>query len=210
MIPSRIIYAGLKLFMKLFFRLEANGLENIASSGSVIIAPNHTSYLDGFVVVLSLPFARFKNLYLLGISDFFTGFLKSGFAKIAHVIPIDSASYLNRALQTSAYVLRRGRSLCIFPEGGRSSGGDLLEFKKGVGILAVEMGVPVVPAYITGAFEAMPRGAAWLKPAKITVTFGKALSAADLDYTKKPDDMDDYQYFVSVLREKVRELSGSA
>jgi len=210
MFPSKIIYAGLKLFMRLFFRLEANGLENIVSSGSFIIAPNHTSYLDGFVVVLCLPFARFKNLYLLGISDFFTGFLKSSFAKIAHVIPIDSASYLNRALQTSAYVLRHGRSLCAFPEGGRSSGGELLEFKKGVGILAVEMGVPVVPAYIKGAFEALPRGAAWPKPAKITVTFGTPLSASDLDYARKPDDMDDYQYFVSVLREKVRELSGSA
>jgi long-chain acyl-CoA synthetase len=210
MLPSRIIYAGLKLLMKLFFRLDAKGRENVSSSGSFIIAPNHISYLDGFVVVLALPFARFKNLYLLGISDFFTGFLKSSFAKIAHVIPIDSASYLNRALQTSAYVLRHGRSLCVFPEGGRSADGNLLEFKKGVGILAVEMGVPVVPAYIEGAFEALPRGAAWPKPAKITVTFGTPLSASDLDFTKKPDDMDDYQYFVSVLREKVRDLSGSA
>jgi long-chain acyl-CoA synthetase len=210
MLAARLAHALLKTLMKLFFRLEAKGAKNINPSGSVIIAPNHTSYLDGFAVVLSLPFARFRNLYSLGISDFFTGFLKSTFARVAHVIPIDSSSYLNRALQTSAYVLRHGRSLCVFPEGGRSAGGELMEFRKGVGILAVEMGVPVVPAYIRGAFEALPRGAAWPKPAKITVTFGPPLSAADLDYTKKPDDMDDYQYFVSVLREKVRELAPSA
>jgi len=209
MLPSRIIYALLKIVMKLFFRLDAQGLENLPSSGSFIITPNHTSYLDGFVVVLSLPFARFKNLYLLGISDFFAGFLKSRFAKIAHVIPIDSASYLNRALQTSAYVLRHGRSICVFPEGGRSADGKLLEFKKGVGILAVEMGVPVVPAYIAGAFEALPRTASWPRPAKIAITFGAPLSAAELDFTKKPAAMDDYQYFASVLQEKVRELSGT-
>jgi long-chain acyl-CoA synthetase len=210
MLPSRIIYALLKTVAKIFFRLEAQGLENIPSSGSFIITPNHTSYLDGFVVVLSMPFPRFKNLYLLGISDFFTGFLKSRFAKLAHVIPIDSASYLNRALQTSAYVLRHRCTICVFPEGGRSADGILLEFKKGVGILAVEMGVPVVPAYINGAFEALPRGAVIPKFTKITVTFGRPLSAIDLDYTKKPAGMDDYQYFASVLQEKVRELSQSA
>ncbi len=209
MLPSRIAHALLKTFMKLFFRLEAQGLEHISPAGSFIIAPNHISYLDGFVVVLSLPFSHFTNLYLLGISDFFTGFLKSMFAKIAHVIPIDSASYLNRALQTSAYVLRHGRSICVFPEGGRSPDGKLLEFKKGVGILAVEMGVPVVPAYIAGAFEALPRSASWPRPAKITITFGAPLSAADLDFSKKPAAMDDYQYFASVLQEKVRKLSGT-
>ena len=162
------------------------------------------------MVVLALPFSRFKSLYLLGISDFFTGFLNSRFAKFAHVIPIDSSSYLNRALQTSAYVLRNGRSICVFPEGGRSADDSLMEFKKGVGILAVEMGVPVVPAYIRGAFEALPRTALLPRFTKISVTFGKPLSAKDIDFSKKPEGMDDYQYFASVLREKVRELSESA
>ncbi len=209
MFVARIGHAVLKALMKLFFGITAKGTEHVALPGSFIIAPNHTSYLDGFIVVLSLPFSCFRNMYLLGISDFFTGFLKGRFARIAHVIPIDSSAYLNRALQTSAYVLRKGKTLCVFPEGGRSSDGNLLEFKKGVGILAVEMGVPVVPAYISGAFEALPRSASWPRPAKITITFGKPLSAADLDFRQKPTAMDDYQYFASVVQEKVRELSGT-
>ena len=209
MLPSRIVYAVMKVLMKLLFRLEARGLENISASGNFIIAPNHASYLDGFVVVLSLPFSVFRNLYLLGISDFFAGALKSWFAKRAHVIPIDSSAYLNRALQTSAYVLRHGRSLCIFPEGGRSSDNTLLEFKKGVGILAIEMGIPVVPVYIKGAFEVLPREAAWPKFRKISVTYGTPLVAKDIDFSKKPADMDDYQYFAYLIREKVKELSQS-
>jgi long-chain acyl-CoA synthetase len=209
MLPSRIVYAVMKLLMKLLFRLETRGLENISASGNFIITPNHASYLDGFVVVLSLPFSVFRNLYSLGISDFFAGSLKSWFARIAHVIPIDSSAYLNRALQTSAYVLRHGRSLCVFPEGGRSSDNTLLEFKKGVGILAIEMGIPVVPVYIKGAFEVLPREAAWPKFRKISVTFGKPLSAKDIDFLKKPADMDDYQYFAYLIREKVKELSQS-
>jgi long-chain acyl-CoA synthetase len=195
--------------MKLLFRLETRGLENLSGSGNFIITPNHASYLDGFVVVLSLPFSVFRNLYLLGISDFFTGSLKGWFAKRAHVIPIDAASYLNRALQTSAYVLRHGRSLCVFPEGGRSPDNTLLEFKKGVGILAIEMGIPVVPVYIKGAFEALPREAAWPKFRKISVTFGAPLSAKDIDFSKKQEGMDDYQYFAYLIREKVKELSQS-
>jgi len=56
----------------------------------------------------------------------------------------------------------------------------------------------------------MARSASWPKAAKITVTFGAPLSAADMDFTKKPAAMDNYQYFAAVLQEKVRELSGPA
>jgi 1-acyl-sn-glycerol-3-phosphate acyltransferase len=81
-----------------------------------------------------------------------------------------------------------------------------MEFKKGVGILAVEMGIPVVPVYIKGAFEALPRGAAVPRCRKIKLVFGKPLLASELDFSKKPDGTDDYQYFADVLRERVREL----
>jgi long-chain acyl-CoA synthetase len=210
MISARVAYGVLKILMKLFFRLEVKGTENIPFSGSFILAPNHTSYLDGFIVVLSLPFSFFRNLYSLGTSDFFAGALKSRIARISHVIPIDSSSYLNRALQTSAHVIRHGRSLCVFPEGGRSADGSLLEFKKGLGILALEMEAPVVPVYIKGAFEAFPRTASFPRPAKISVIFGRPLSAKDIDLSEKPADMDSYQYFASMVRERVFELSRSA
>jgi long-chain acyl-CoA synthetase len=206
MIPSLVAHSILKCLFRILFRLEARDAENLPQDKNFILAPNHTSYLDGFTVILSLPFSNFKNIYTLGLSDFFTGFIKSRFAKIAHVIPIDSSAYLNKALQMSAYVIKKGRSLSVFPEGGRSFDGSLLEFKKGVGILAVEMGVPVVPVYIEGTLEALPRGAAFPRPVKITVTFGRSLLAKDIDFSKKPPDVDDYQYFANVLREKVREL----
>ncbi len=205
-IPSHIAHSILKCLFKGLFRLEAKGAENLPQDKNFILAPNHTSYLDGFAVILSLPFAYFRNIYSLGLSDFFTGFFKSRFAKIAHVIPIDSSTYLNKALQMSAYVLNKDCSLSVFPEGGRSFDGSLLEFKKGVGILAVEMGVPVVPVYIEGTFRALPRGAALPRPGKITVTFGRYLLARDIDFSKKPHSVDDYQFFANILREKVGEL----
>jgi long-chain acyl-CoA synthetase len=206
MVPSFIGHLFLRFLFRVWFRLEAKGIENIPSQKNFVIAPNHASYLDGFAVILSLPFSRFRNIYSLGLSEFFTGFLLGRLAKIAHVIPIDSSSYLNKALQMSAYALKNGRSLMVFPEGGRSFDGGLLEFKKGVGILAVEMDVPVVPAYIEGAFDALPRGAVLPKCRKITVTFGEPLLASEKDFPGKPEGVDEYQHFADQLRERVGAL----
>jgi len=200
------IHTFLKLICKLFFRLQARGIQNIPAGRNYVLTPNHTSYLDAFVLILSLPFSYFRNIYILGLRDFFTGTVRAWLAKISHVIPIDSASFLNKALQTSAYVLRNGFSLSVFPEGGRSFDGSLMEFKKGVGILALETGTAVVPVYIEGAADALPRAAFWPRPKKITVTFGSPLLASDIDFSKKPDDMDDYQYFANLLRERVLAL----
>ncbi len=203
---SRMLFACMRLFFRGGFSLTARGREHVPDNTNCIIAPNHSSYLDGFAVMLSLDFAAFKGMHALGLKKYFDNAVSGWFAKIAHVIPIDTASYLNKALQMSAYVLKHNRSLIVFPEGGRSPDGELMEFKKGIGILAVEMGVPVVPAYIHGACEAMPRGA-WLPRFRnITVTYGRPLLAADIDFTQKTDDIDKYQFFSYILREKVRQL----
>jgi long-chain acyl-CoA synthetase len=206
MIPSFLIHTLLRALFKMVFRLETKGIEHIPKDGNFILTPNHTSYLDGFAVILSLPFTNFRNLYSLGLREFFTGFLKSRLARMAHVIPIDSSVYLNKALQMSAYVLKNRRSLSVFPEGGRSFDGKLMEFKKGVGILAIEMGVPVTPVYIEGTLEALPRGAKIPKCKKITVIFGSPFYATDINFSKNPEGVDKYQHFVNILRERVKGL----
>jgi long-chain acyl-CoA synthetase len=95
---------------------------------------------------------------------------------------------LYNALQLSAYVLRQGKVLCVFPEGSRSRDGKIKEFKKGVGIIAKELNVPLVPVAITGTFEMMRPGKLFPRPGKVTITFGKPLQPGDLSYeeiTKK-------------------------
>ena len=202
-----LICLGLvKIVTKIFFRLKIEGLENIPEKGPYIITPNHASYLDGFTIVAALPPQSFRDLYTLGFQKYFTGKFKEAFARIAHVIPIDPEIYLNKALQMASYVLRNGKSLLIFPEGGRSYDGELMEFKKGVSILALELNVPVIPTYIEGSFEALPRGSIWPKFTGIKVTFGKPFYPSDLNILKKPEGIDEYQFFVNELRERVRGL----
>ncbi|MEW6570983.1 MAG: AMP-binding protein [Nitrospirota bacterium] len=196
----------LKALMKILFRVKASGIENLPDKGPYIIAPNHTSYLDGFVVVVVQPSRNFKELYSLGFQKYFTGKFKTYFARLAHIIPVDPETYLSKALKLSAYVLKNGKSLLIFPEGGRSYDGELMEFKKGIGILAQELNVPVVPVYIKGTFESLPRGRLWPKFNKIQILFGKPFYPSELDISKKPDSMDKYQFFARQLMERVKRL----
>jgi long-chain acyl-CoA synthetase len=196
----------LKTVGKLFFRLKVKGLENIPEKGPYIITPNHTSYLDAFAVGISLPFSTFHYLYILGIQKYFSSRAGKIFARLAHVIPIDPETYMSKSLQMSSYVLINGKALMVFPEGGRSFDGNLMEFKKGVGILAKELNIPVIPAYIKGAYQSLPRTARWPRFAEIMVVYGKPLRSSDIDFSKKPEGTDDYQFFADILRGKVRAL----
>jgi len=204
-----IIFTGLqlvKILSKIFFSLKTEGLENIPAQGPYIITPNHASYLDAFAVVAGMPSKTFRDLYSLGIQKYFAGNAGKSFARLANVIPIDQEKYLNKALQMSSYVLRNGKSLLIFPEGGRSFDGQPMEFKKGVGILAIELNIPVIPAYIEGSFEALPRSAKWPKFRRIKVAFGKPLFPYNADMSKKLTGTDNYQFFVNELKERVKSL----
>jgi long-chain acyl-CoA synthetase len=195
----------IKMFFRIFFRLEVKGVENIPNV-PFIIAANHCSNLDGFAVGAALPLNIYRTLYFQGFQKYFTSRLTAFFARLAHVIPIDPETYLGKALQLSAYVLKNNKALFIFPEGGRSYDGTLLKFKKGIGILALELNVPVVPAMIRGSFEALPKGAFLPRFKKITIRFDKPFYPSLLDMTGEQHGRDKYQLFADELREKVKYL----
>ena len=195
----------IKTFFRIFFRLEVKGVENIPNV-PFIIASNHCSNLDGFAVAAALPLNIYRTLYFQGFQKYFTSRLTAFFARLAHVIPIDPETYLGKALQLSAYVLKNNNALFIFPEGGRSYDGTLMEFKKGIGILALELNVPVVPAMIKGSYESLPKGAYLPRFKKITIRFDKPFYPSLLDITGEQTGRDKYQLFADKLRERVKAL----
>jgi 1-acyl-sn-glycerol-3-phosphate acyltransferase len=85
---------------------------------------------------------------------------------------------LIQALRIGGLGLRRGRVLLVFPEGTRTLDGSVAEFKKGSAILAVELGVPVVPVGLKGAFEMWPRGGTFRRH-PVHVTFGDPIDPND-------------------------------
>jgi 1-acyl-sn-glycerol-3-phosphate acyltransferase len=109
-------------------------------------------------------------------------------------------------MRLSAFVLDQGDGMCIFPEGQRSFDGETGVFKKGVGILARDNDVPIVPAKIEGTFEALPRGTVIPRPYKVRVSFGKPLKYYAVDYSKRPENVDEEQYFADMLQGEVSRL----
>jgi len=170
------------LVMKVYGRLSVTGIENLPDKGPYIIAPNHLSLADAPFVGAAISRDIAEQLFSLGASDYFQGPIMSPLAWLLHVIPVDMEARLYNALQLSAYVLRRGKILLVFPEGGRSRDGRTREFKKGVGIIARELNVPIVPVAISGTYEMLPPGRFFPRPARISISFGKPVLPGGRSY----------------------------
>jgi long-chain acyl-CoA synthetase len=96
-------------------------------------------------------------------------------------IPFDFSTHFLEALRSCFLVLQHGKGLCFFPEGLRSSTGEIGKFKKGFGILAKETGAKLVPVAIEGAHEAWASTVKYPKCHPIRVRFGKPLQVEDLE-----------------------------
>ena len=193
---------AMKLFFKVFYTLYGNmfvsGLENLPAKGPYIIAPNHVSYADAPLVMSAIPWSIGSQTFFLGHAKYFGGPVTSRIAGVIHVIPVDMEARLTGALQLSAHVLRRGKILCVFPEGNRSRDGKIKEFKKGVGIIAKELNMPVIPVAIQGTFAMLPRDRSFPRPAKVSISFGKPIHPGTMDYDE----------IVKRLREEVVKMMG--
>ncbi|MCL2878592.1 MAG: 1-acyl-sn-glycerol-3-phosphate acyltransferase, partial [Acidobacteria bacterium] len=178
---NKMLYYGI---CKPLLRLETGGLDNLPKKGPCLICPNHQSYIDAFVLIAALPFGVYRRMFFVGYSALFAGPIMKIVARILNIIPVDPNTHLLGAMKAGAAGLRRGGILCIFPEGGRTLDGEVMEFKKGSAILARELSVPVVPAAIAGAFEVWPRSGGRIRPGKVRVAFGKAVMPVE---TSAPD-----------------------
>lgn len=199
------------LALKIFWRLEIKGRENLPRNKPFILCPNHASYLDGFVAASSVGIRQELNLFFLGYSVYFQHPLVKWAVKIARLIAVDPALNLSEAMQASSYVLRNNKSLCVFPEGERSIDDQVKSFKRGTGILIKETSALVVPCYIRGSHRSWPRGKTFPRPYPIKIIFGKPCTKEELEKAgAKKTNGDEYEAIAAGLREKVLELNALA
>ena len=174
------LYALNWLVMRGLFRLRVTGTELLPAAGPLVITPNHVSYLDGLAIAAALPFGRLRRLYWAGdVKLLFSNPLTRAFSRAVHLYPID-ARHPDAALDAANRVLRAGNSQIWFPEGWRSPDGRLQRFLPGIGELLLKSGALAVPAYIAGAFEALPRHRRIPRLARISVSFGRPERAEQL------------------------------
>ncbi|MEW6162965.1 MAG: lysophospholipid acyltransferase family protein [Nitrospirota bacterium] len=184
------------IFSKVFNRLEVIGSENVPKEGGVIIAANHLSYLDPPIIGLALKrpptFIAKEGLFRTPLFGKFIRFFS---------FPVNRDRPQPSAIKEAVSRLREGKIVVVFPEGGRSADGSLLDAKRGVGMIAAISVAPVVPTLIEGTDSALPAGAKFLRPAKIRVIFGNPLKIE-----KKERDKHFHERMSREIMERIRSL----
>lgn len=163
---------------KMIFRPWIVGSENIPSTGGVILASNHLSFIDSVVLPLMIQ----RRVYFLAKSEYFKGrglkgWLTKNFMLATGQLPIDrSGGQASEAsLITGLGVLDAGNVLGIYPEGTRSPDGKLYRGRTGVARMILESGVPVVPVAMIDTDKAMPIGSKFPKIRRIGTVIGKPI-----------------------------------
>jgi long-chain acyl-CoA synthetase len=172
---SRGLFSVNARVMRAVFRLRVEGLAALPEEPCVLAA-NHLSLLDPLAVSAALEWRRLARTYWGGWTGIaFRNPLMRAMSRLARVLPIEPERGIASSLALAAAVLERGDGLVWFPEGERSTSGELLPFRPGIGLLLRRFPRPAVPVYVHGTFEALPRGRRWPRRRPVTVTFGPPL-----------------------------------
>jgi 1-acyl-sn-glycerol-3-phosphate acyltransferase len=163
---------------KAAWRPDIVGLDNVPSSGPVILASNHLSFIDSVAIPVVVP----RKVVFLAKSDYFTGtglrgaFVRNWFEALG-MLPVDrdDTRAAIASLDTALDVLGRGEAFGIYPEGTRSRDARLYRGRTGVAHLALTAGCPVVPVGLRGTADIQPVGSTLPRLAKVRIEFGAPL-----------------------------------
>ena len=164
------VRAILQPFFHLYFRMTRLGREHLPKEGGCIIAANHRSFLDPFVIGTMVR----RPVYFVAKQELFANRLQAWFLNALGAFPIDRGNADKDAMGLAREILERGDVVVIFPEGTRTRPGALGSAKRGVGRLALETGAPVVPVAVIGT-EDVRRG--WrIRPRHVRLRAGRPLT----------------------------------
>lgn len=171
----------LRLILKLFFRLKVKGLDHLPAHGKVILAGNHTSLLDGVVVMAAYP----RRIYFLVAESVFKVKLAGWLARQCGFIPINRGGFNKESIQEAVRILEGRSAIGIFPEGRIAADGRLSEGKRGVALLAQKTNTPIIPFAIEGAYFAWPLSKKYPSPHPVEITFGEPLGVGEYEETEE-------------------------
>lgn len=196
----RVLLAANAFNIKALFGLTVTGLENVPDQGPFVLIANHESDLDVMMMGAALGPRRMARLYWAGDANrLFSQRWLHPLLRAFNVFPAND----KRASETfavAAEVLKRGHGLVWFPESWRSPDGQLQRFLPGIGLVLQGSDVPVVPAFIDGAFEAQPRTRKWAHYLPLSIRFG---APRKVDASLPPQDIADHLHdVVAKLRDQ--------
>jgi 1-acyl-sn-glycerol-3-phosphate acyltransferase len=159
----------LQISLRLYFRASTLGQEQLPRTGPAIIASNHRSFFDPFVIG---TMSR-RPIYYVAKSELFRNPLLAWFLSALGAFPVERGVGDRDAIKTAEELLARGELVLIFPEGTRTRPGPLGRPRRGVGRLVLESGAPVIPVAIIGTQDI--RKGILIRPRKVRVSAARPL-----------------------------------
>jgi 1-acyl-sn-glycerol-3-phosphate acyltransferase len=196
-------------FLHGLWRPEITGTEHIPASGGAILASNHLSIVDS----IFLPLMVDRPVTFAAKSEYFTGTrpidrITGAYLRATKQLSVDRAQARagQDMLEAALRLLREGALFGIYPEGTRSPDGRLYRGRTGIGWLAVNSGLPVIPVAMSGTDRVLPPGQKVPRVAKIRITVGKPLSVES--YRDLPSAARQRRAITDEVMKRIQALSG--
>jgi long-chain acyl-CoA synthetase len=197
-----------KAFYSQFLRTQYEGQPNIPPHTNFIVAANHCSHLDMGLTKMALGEAG-KDLVALAAADYFfdTKYKRAVMENFTNLVPMERTGSLRQSLRHARSFLDRGYNALIFPEGTRSVTGEMADFKPVVGYLALHARVGILPMYLYGTYQAMPKGSTLIKSRDIGARIGRLLPYEELEeMTKGMPRSEAYRLIAALVHHEVDRL----
>ncbi|MBC7901021.1 MAG: AMP-binding protein, partial [Saprospiraceae bacterium] len=139
---------------------KIEGESNVPQHVNFIVAPNHASHIDTGLVKKALGPGVAEQTVAVAAADYWfdTKYKRAYMNNFTTLVPIERTGSLRQSLRHVTKILNEGYNALIFPEGTRSTTGDISEFKPIIGYLALNQKIGILPIYIWGTFDAFPKG----------------------------------------------------
>jgi 1-acyl-sn-glycerol-3-phosphate acyltransferase len=198
----------LRGWMRTYHRMQVKGRDNLPDTGSYILVCNHTSHLDTLCLLCSVPLRQIHQTFPAAAADyFFSSLPRSAVSAILiNALPFDRKVKGAESLTECSELLKNeGNVLIIFPEGTRTTTGEMARFRSGIGRLVVGTDLPVIPCHLTGGVDAWPKGKAFPRPRRLRLRLGTPLTYAHLDKTTES-----VKTICGDLEERVKKLGSTS
>lgn len=198
---SALIIRGL---LHIYNHFKIIGHQNLRTNRSLVIVANHCSHMDTLCLLAALPLRKLHRAFPAAASDYFFQSIPRLWAAavVVNALPFGRQARVRQSLSLCRELLADpGTILIIFPEGTRSTTGEVNEFKSGIGALVAGRDVAVAPCFIDGSFQAWPKGKRLPRPRKVRLIVGMPRN-----YRDRGTDKIDISAIAAELRDAVNEL----
>ncbi|MHB9127095.1 MAG: lysophospholipid acyltransferase family protein, partial [Candidatus Humimicrobiaceae bacterium] len=198
-------------FISILYRRQYVGKGNLYDiKRPAVVASNHASLIDTFVILFSLPLKiRLRLTTVMSIEHHFLNYFRgtgnilrrifeaAGFylflCLFLNVIPLSRTRGFKQSLENIGSLIDRGWNILIFPEGAITIDGNIKEFESGIGVIAKDMKVPVIPVRIDGLYDILHNGILPLghlpKIPVVKISFGKQVEMFEGSYHEIADNL---------------------